>query len=97
MKREGLFNIIKSINDCYGQDIAILSCEELNKNHSGNYIKLVKEYMETPPYIMKRSTPNQTIKEILDKNLVQKNQKNFLIILKKELKLLILKLQRKID
>ena len=45
LKNEGIFEIIKSIKEIYGQDVAILSCEELNKDHSGNCKKVVKEYM----------------------------------------------------
>ena len=36
MKRKGLFEIIKSINCIYGKDLAIMSCEELNKKYCGN-------------------------------------------------------------
>ena len=45
MKNEGLFDLIQSIKDFYGQDVAIISCEELNKNHCGNCQKLVTDYM----------------------------------------------------
>ena len=53
MKSNGLFEIILSIKKVYGQDVAIISCEELNKNYKGNCKKLVIEYMdlsETPKY-----------------------------------------------
>ena len=49
MKRNGLFKIIESIKETYGQDLAIISCEELNKNCKGNCKKLVTEYMS--PYV----------------------------------------------
>jgi len=45
MKSEGLFDLIKSIKEAYGQDVAIISCEELNKNNCGNCKKLVTNYM----------------------------------------------------
>ena len=44
-KKNGLFEIIKSIKMTYGQDVAIISCEELNGNCKGNCKKLVIEYM----------------------------------------------------
>ena len=44
-KDNGLFEIIKSIKMVYGQDIAIISCEELNGNYKGNCQRLVTEYM----------------------------------------------------
>ena len=36
LRDNGLFLIIQSIKYAYGQDVAIISCEELNKNYSGN-------------------------------------------------------------
>ena len=45
LKNEGLFEIILSIKESYGQDLAIISCEELNKNNCGNCKKIVTEYM----------------------------------------------------
>ena len=45
MEREGLFDIILSIKNVYGQDVAIISCEELNKDNCGNCEKLVVDYM----------------------------------------------------
>ena len=54
LKREGLFNIIDSIKKAYGQDVAIISCEELNKNSCGNCKKLVLEYI--PNYNTKSTT-----------------------------------------
>ena len=46
LKDNGLFEVILSIKFAYGQDVAIISCEELNKNYSGNCRKLVTDYME---------------------------------------------------
>ena len=46
MKDNGLFQIIQSIKYSYGKDVAIISCEELNKNYYSNCKKLVIEYME---------------------------------------------------
>ena len=43
--KKKLFYIIQSIKVSYGDDVAIISCEELNKNHCGNCKKLVKENM----------------------------------------------------
>ena len=57
LKRNGLFEIILSIKKVYGQDVAIISCEELNENRRGNCKKLVTDYMgpskpnQTPNYI----------------------------------------------
>ena len=48
LKSNGLFEIILSIKKVYGQDVAIISCEELNENRQGNCKKLVTEYMD--PY-----------------------------------------------
>ncbi len=45
MEKEGLFEIIKSIKEKYGQDLAIISCEELNEHHKGNGKKSVTEYI----------------------------------------------------
>ena len=45
MQKEGLFDIILSIKYAYGLDVAIISCEELNKNNCGNCKKLVVDYM----------------------------------------------------
>ena len=45
MKKEGLFDIILLIKEAYGLDLAIISCEELNKNNCGNCKKLVVDYM----------------------------------------------------
>ena len=62
LKGNGLFEIIKLIKETYGQDIAIISCEELNKKNKGNCKKLVTEYMdndETP-----RPTSNPALKKI---------------------------------
>ena len=45
IKDKGFFEIIESIKMVYGQDIAIISCEELNKNNEGNCKRLVIDYM----------------------------------------------------
>ena len=45
LKKDGLFDIIASIKRVYGQDLAIISCEELNKNLCGNCKKVVRDYM----------------------------------------------------
>ena len=46
LESNGLLKVIQSIKNVYGQDVAIISCEELNKNCSGNCQKLVTDYME---------------------------------------------------
>ena len=46
MKKDGLFQIIQSIRYYYGLDVAIISCEELYKNHNGNCKRLVTDYMK---------------------------------------------------
>ena len=51
LKNNGLFEIIESIKQAYGQDVAIISCEELNENRKGNCEKLVTEYMPPNPHI----------------------------------------------
>ncbi len=45
LKSNRLFEIIESIKKTYGQDIAIISCEEINEKNKGNCKKLVTEYM----------------------------------------------------
>ena len=49
LKENGLFQIIQYIKYNYGQDVAIISCEELNRKYNGNCKKLVTEYMEEKP------------------------------------------------
>ena len=46
LKSNGLFEIILSIKKVYGQDVAIISCEELSENCVGNCKRLVTEYMD---------------------------------------------------
>ena len=45
LKEEGILEVIKSIKKVYGQDVAIISCEELAGNLKGNCRKLVTEYI----------------------------------------------------
>ena len=45
LKKNGLFEIIESIKKAYCQDVAIISCEELNENRKGNCKNLVIKYM----------------------------------------------------
>ena len=66
LKKNDLFEIIQSIKNTYGQDIAIIACEELNEKNKGNCKKLVTEYMEnadvpTPGQI---SNPKPALKKI---------------------------------
>ena len=46
VKSNGLFDIIKSIKNTFGQDLAIISCEELIEKNKGNCTKLVTEYVK---------------------------------------------------
>ena len=46
LKSNDLFEIILSIKEVYGQDVAIISCEELIENWVGNCKRLVTEYMD---------------------------------------------------
>ena len=48
LKREGIFDIIKSIKMVYDQEAAIISCEELNINNCGDCKKVVTDYMPRP-------------------------------------------------
>ena len=66
MRKEGLFDIIQSIKILFGQDVAIISCEELKKNYSGNCKRLVIEYMDPNKEIDKREI------EIPDKGILIK-------------------------
>ena len=57
LKEKGLFQIIQSILNVYGQDVAIISCEELNVYRKGNCQRLVTDYMtpsNQPEHIFKR-------------------------------------------
>ncbi len=45
LKEKGIFQIIQSIFNAYGKDVAIISCEEINGNYKGNCKKLVTDYM----------------------------------------------------
>ena len=51
LENNGLFEVIQSIKYAYGQDVAIISCEELNRNCNGNCKKLVTDYMKEKPSI----------------------------------------------
>ena len=69
MKDNGLFQIIQSINYAYGKDVAIISCEELNKNYSGNCKRLVTEYMGSNIDIREIEIPDKgVLTNILLKN-----------------------------
>ena len=46
LKSQGTFNIIKSVKFQCGDDVAIITCETINKNYSGNCKRLVIEYMD---------------------------------------------------
>ena len=61
LEKEGFFEVIKSIKNVYGQDVAIISCEELTGNLKGNCRKLVTEYIVQSP---KKQKPKTTVKLI---------------------------------
>ena len=63
LKNNGLFEVIQSIKYAYGQDVAIISCEELNRNCNGNCKKLVTDYMKE-----KQSINGKRIEGELNKN-----------------------------
>jgi len=48
MRRDGNFTIILSIKAEFGDDVAIISCEEIKINHCGNCKNAVKNYMSIP-------------------------------------------------
>ena len=49
LKKEGIFQVIESIKRNYGQDVAIISCEELTESRKGNCKRLVTEYITPSP------------------------------------------------
>ena len=65
LKRNGLLEIIISIKNTYGQDVAIISCEELNKKNKGNCKKLVTDMIKPPPNTTHR--PSFGHKRVLQK------------------------------
>ena len=84
LKKQGIYQTILSVKEYYGQDLSIITCEELNKNHCGNCRKLVLEYMPSTmrevnpikrkfffPYI-KQYKKIPTIEKILRRNLSSK-------------------------
>ena len=63
LRNEGLFDIIASIKRSFGQDVAIISCEELNPNNCGHCKRLVLDYIpDYPDYwddeIIRRAFPS---------------------------------------
>ena len=79
LKSEGLFEIIKSIKIIYGQDVAIISCEELNKNTCGNCKRVVLDYMplqsHTPTPTPHAPIPKDIQKEGKEKDTKKKDLK----------------------
>ena len=51
LENNGLFEVIQSIKYAYGQDVDIISCEELNRNCNGKCKKLFTDYMKEKPSI----------------------------------------------
>ena len=78
LKDEGLFEIILSIKKVYGQDVAIISCEELNEYFKGYCRRSVLEYMpesseespEIPPDDSPEEGPEMPPEELSDIPLV---------------------------
>ncbi len=79
LKKEGIFEIIQTIKNTYGIDLAIIACEEFSKNASGMCKRLIIDYM---PYL-DNSERNEVEKKgsITDKNVMKKSGKNRLYIL----------------
>ena len=79
LKDEKLFEIIQSIKWFYGQDVAIISCEELNKNHCGNCKRVVIEYMPKNPDGLTPQSEKTILEILMEKfpkekaNLIRKN------------------------
>ena len=78
LKDEGLFEIILSIKKVYGQDVAIISCEELNEYFKGYCRRSALEYMpesseespEIPPDDSPEEGPEMPPEELSDIPLV---------------------------
>ena len=84
LKSEGLFNIIDSIKKAYGQDVAIISCEELNKNSSGNCKKLVLDYI--PNYDIKTKRIINLSEQTQKTTFIKRSQENEEKIIKSHMK-----------
>ncbi len=78
LEKEGFFEVIKSIKNVYGQDVAIISCEELTGNLKGNCRKLVTEYIAQSP---KKQKPKTTVK-LINKDTFHKPGLNVKFIIK---------------
>ena len=79
LKNEGLLDIIVSIKQYFGQDIATISCEELNPNNSGNCKRLVLDYI--PDYEINRRVLPTDFEELspeLIKSEIKETIKNIL-------------------
>ena len=61
LKSKGTFKIIQSIKLNCGDDVAIITCETLNENHSGNCKRLVTNYMSDSTHIQRKTTVNPKI------------------------------------
>ena len=46
LREEGIFEIIQLIKVQFGEDVAIISCEEMKSNHCGNCKNAVQNYMD---------------------------------------------------
>ncbi len=62
LKEEGIFQVIESIKKAYGQDVAIISCEEIVGKCKGNCKRLVTEYIS--PSISDKKPKSQTTTKI---------------------------------
>ena len=71
LKKNRLFQIIKSIKETYGQDVNIISYEELNKNNNGNCKKWVTEHMKNvkifPIYYRRGPKPGEDKSECINR------------------------------
>ena len=65
MKNNGIFDILQLIKKFYGDDVAIISCSELEEKYCGNCQKLVLEYMPIP-YGARSRTPRNKKPSIQD-------------------------------
>ena len=75
LKNKGLFEVIQSIKYFYGQDIAIISCEEININRCGNCKKVVTDYMPIYDKLIEDKKKPKSIQEILSKKFSPKETK----------------------
>ena len=76
LKDTGLLEIIESIKMTYGQDVAIISCEELNKNYGGDCKRLVVEYIPETSSIPSKSKGLKCIEILNNSPILEKPYPN---------------------